>query len=300
MAMEKAEEYQKVISSHPNNPIAFRTVEYEPEYFPEPPISARITDVVDQSLVPSPLRFSKSDDSDRASSQYSGNAKNGETERPVWRRSIRTSREKSFPVSKISAEEKKIKRALSAASAKYPHMNLQPPPWRERLNSVASQQRASMHQGPSNVYETLRRLSSGSGKSKHISTAHPKKRVHIPRELRSPAIPVTAYQTYGTKAWEKSPKSLKSPKPKLPKQKSPEAQPSESGSGTSDTARKKGFPLLPKTLVQPIWQSVGGKGREKHSSKGKASEKRREELKKKIVVIGLADQYPDGRVSQWM
>ena len=297
MAEKRADEYRRALSSYPDDSIAFRTVEYEPEYFPEAPISARIVDVVDHSLVPSPLRLSRFEDNPRTSSQLYRNAPDTDTNRHGLRQSIRLSVGKAFRASKPSAEENEGHRALSVASAKYPQMSLQPPLWRERLSSVASQHRANMQQGLSSMYETVRRLSNGSSKLKPITVPPPRKRAAIPRELRSLAIPVTPYQTYGTKAWELAPKS---PNSKPSKRKWPKTKPPKPESSKADSANKKRFPLLPKSLAQPIWQSMGGKGWERQSGKEKASEKRREELKKKIVVIGLADQYPDGRVNQWM
>ncbi|KAL9101834.1 MAG: hypothetical protein Q9187_009195 [Circinaria calcarea] len=120
------------------------------------------------------------------------------------------------------------------------------------------------------MYDTLTNISIGPSKFK--PSLNLKKRTTIPRDMRSPAIPITPYQYLGAKAWEASPKS---PKPK--------------------SAKKKHF-SLPSKLDSPTkWYKLSSRGSNKASAGEKEAEKRREELRKRIVVIGAADQFPDGR-----
>jgi len=162
-----------------------------------------------------------------------------------------------------------------------------------RFGSISSERRASLQQGLSNMYDRVAKISTWSP----IPTTN-KKRATIPREARSPAIPITPYQQLGTKAWEPAPKSPKSPKHKPPKGKTPFAILS-----TSRRVVKGPDTPYPHTAAS---EQRSGKGPalqdllNKPKVRRTASEKRRDNLKKKIVVVGAADQYPDGRVNQWM
>ena len=84
---------------------------------------------------------------------------------------------------------------------------------------------------------------------------------------------MTPYQHFGTKAWEL------------------EEEKAKSGKQLQKAKEKKGF-----------FEKVVSPGGEKKmsSKKEKESARKREELKGKIRVIGLADQMPDGTVNHWL
>lgn len=276
MADEHANEYRKVLSSpHPVSPFTFRAIEYQAEYdHPDTPISSRIADVVDGSLLPSRLTLSVIKGQERSSSRPSRASPDQDAHKPTMRQSFHSHARKVLHTPKASAEETERRRVMSVASAKYPHMSLAPPPpWRDRVSSMASQRRESLQQGLSHMYDTLTNISIGPTKFKPSLNLN--KRTTIPRDMRSPAIPITPYQYLGAKAWEASPKS---PKPK--------------------SAKKKKHYSIPSKLDSPTrWYKLSRKDSEKASAGEKEAEKRREELRKKIVVLGVADQFLDGRVS---
>ena len=276
MVDEHANEYSKVLSSpHPVSPFTFKAIEYQAEYdHPDTPISSRIADAVDGSLLPSRLTVSATKDQERSPSRLSEASSNQERAHETKRRqSFHSYARKVLHTPKASAEETERRRVMSVASAKYPHMGLPPPPpWRDRVSSMASQRRESLQQGLSHMYDTLTNISIGPSKFK--PSLNLKKRTTIPRDMRSPAIPITPYQYLGAKAWEASPKS---PKPK--------------------SAKKKHFSMPSKIDSPTRWYKLSSRDTGKASVEEKEAEKRREELKKKIVVIGAADQFPDGRVS---
>ena len=210
MNKQRPREHRKPTSNRaisPSSPPSFHNVQYEVEVsYPETPISSRIVDVVDHSLVPNPLR----------SSQLAGSENpNGHPSRTLsgpsaadiekLRLSIRNRLRRSFRSSVSSTEKKENRRAMSVASAKYPNMNLPSPGLRERINSKASQRRASIQRGLSNAYDTLTNFSI-KPKSRTPDNTSSKKQTRGPR---SPAIPITPYQQMGPKAWESPPKPPK-------------------------------------------------------------------------------------------
>lgn len=279
-------------------PPGFKAFLYDANYKQYPkPITERGTDVVDQSLVPPPLTLRKSHESDEVESSHfsiSSSDSDDEDLHTGIRDSVRAYARKALHLPKSSPEEKETKRVMSVASAKYPFMDPTSSSRRaSRFGSISSERRASLQQGLSNMYDRVAKISTWSP----IPTTN-KKRATIPREARSPAIPITPYQQLGTKAWEPAPKSPKSPKHKPPKGKTPFAILS-----TSRRVVKGPDTPYPHTAAS---EQRSGKGPalqdllNKPKLRRTASEKRRDNLKKKIVVVGAADQYPDGRVNQWM
>ena len=313
-----AKDYRDELRGRSPAPPVIEAIPYysDNDYFPSP-ISATITDVVDHSLIPQPLRVS-SLDSERPSSHFSITSSDSDTDRIHHgvRDSLKAYARKAFHLPKASAEEKERERIISIAEAKYPFMS--PPSSRRpsRLGSIASQRRASIQQGLSHMYDTITSLSIGPSKPK--SSAEAKKRGLISRELRSPAIPTTAYQQLGPKAWET---------PKSPKVKSPIKRHFSFRSGSQQSAttsrpsspvpsqdsklrppRSPRSPLSPRLVTSKLAAAVHGGtaqvgsllGIESPAQQEAKLEQRREQLKKQIVVIGAADQYPDGRVNRWV
>lgn len=316
-----ATEYREALRGRSPAPPVIEAIPYysENDYFPSP-ISATITDVVDHSLMPQPLRVS-SFDSERPSSHFSMTSSDSDTDRVHHgvRDSLKAYARKAFHLPKASAEDKERERIISNAEAKYPYMS--PPSSRRpsRLGSIASQRRASIQQGLSHMYDTITSLSIGPAKMKYSTDA--KKRAQISKELRSPAIPTTAYQQLGTKAWE-TPKSPKSPKLKSPSKRhfsfrsgsqqsaasSRQGSPTPSQCSKARSPRSPMSPRSPRVVTSKIAAAVHGGtaqvgsllGIESSARQEARTEQWREQLKKKIVMIGTADQYPDGRVDRWV
>ncbi|MCJ1234437.1 hypothetical protein MMC14_002398 [Varicellaria rhodocarpa] len=210
MNKQRPREHRRSTSNRPispSSPPSFHSVQYEVEVnYPETPISSRIVDVVDHSLVPNPLRSSRLVGSDNPNSHFSRTS-SGPSAADIenLRLSIRNRLRKSFRSSVASTEKKENRRAMSVASAKYPNMNLPSPRLRERINSKASQRRASIQRGLSNAYDTLTNFSIKPKFRTPDSTLSNKQT----RGPRSPAIPITPYQQMGPKAWESPPKPTK-------------------------------------------------------------------------------------------
>lgn len=313
-----ATEYRDALRGRSPAPPVIEAIPYysENDYFPSP-ISATITDVVDHSLMPQPLRVS-SFDSERPSSHFSMTSSDSDTNRfhHGVRDSLKAYARKAFHLPKASAEEKERERIMSNAEAKYPLMSPSSSRRPSRLGSIASQRRASIQQGLSHMYDTITSLSIGPSKLKGSTDA--KKRAQISKELRSPAIPTTAYQQLGTKAWE----TPKSPKVKSPSKKhfsfhsssqksaasSRQGSPTRSQGSKARPPRSPMSPRSPRVVTSKIAAAVHGGTAQVGSLLGidtparqeAKTEQRREQLKKTIVVIGTADQCPDGRVDRWV
>jgi hypothetical protein len=88
--------------------------------------------------------------------------------------------------------------------------------------------------------------------------------VSAPRELRSPAIPVTPYQHLGARAWA-----------------------GEDGRGEGEGGGWVGAVLA---------RFAAWRARRREAGR----ERRRGALKSRIVVVGVADQGPDGKASRWI
>ncbi|MCJ1482341.1 hypothetical protein MMC06_002505 [Schaereria dolodes] len=258
-------------------PADLQTVQYSNEYhYPENQLSSRITDIVDHSLVPQPLRFSGISESKRTLSQSPPTSPYTDSAHDGVRKSLRLHVRKAFRLTRTTPEEKERKRVMSVASMKYPHMSFPSDSRRGRISSIASQRRASIQNGLSNMYDTLTNLSIGSWKTKDTKVTSPSQNAHIPREHRSPAIPMTPYQHLGTKAWE-LPQLF--PKPQW--------------------HRRSQLTFLSKRRREKMWRGPDNPDSETSQSKRTSSERRREALKESIVLVGTADQYPDGRVNHW-
>ena len=276
-------------------PPGFKAVLYDAEQRRRPqPSSRRSKEEIDRSLVPPPLSLRKSQLSDDIESSHFSISTSGSDDGSLHtglRHSVRAYARKALHLHKSTPEEKEKKRVMSVASAKYPLMD--PPSSSRRpskFGSLSSERRASIQHGLSNVYHGVAKISTWTPSL----TSNKKKRDTIPRELRSPAIPITPYQQLGPKAWEPAPKSPRSPKQKKkpPKGKAP-------------------FPILSSSQREARGPDTPYPHPGRHSEEGStagrgpklkrtASEKRRDELKSKIVIVKAADQHLDGKVTHWM
>lgn len=276
-------------------PPGFKAVLYDAEQKRRPqPSSRQSTEAIDRSLVPPPLSLRKTQLSDDVESSHFSLSTSGSDDGSLHtglRHSVRAYARKALHFHKTTPEEKETKRVMSVASAKYPLMDPSSSTRRpSKFGSLSSERRASIQQGLSNVYHGVAKISTWNP----IPSSNKKKRDTIPRELRSPAIPITPYQQLGPKAWEPAPKSPKSPKQmkKAPKAKAPFAI-------LSSSKREAKGPDTP--YPHPERQSQDGSSRgKKPKLKRTASEKRRDELKSKIVIVKAADQHLDGKITHWM
>ena len=274
---------------------------YSSLYYPPSP---HITNVVDHGLVPSPLYSSTSklsqisasmqsqlgtEVSSRLSNEFSvASSRKASIHSVAARDSLDRFQGKTFssppiqnnperhrppPVEIVPKTAPELAREYRRASVSSPRAPRTPrSPWRKSGASIQS--------GITSMYDTLTGLAPS--KSKHKSsksvpstTQAPRKAMStpIPLERRMPAISMTPYQHFSTKAWEL------------------EEEKAKSGKQLQKAKEKKGF-----------FEKVVSPGGEKKisSKKEKESARKREELKGKIRVIGLADQMPDGTVNHWL
>ena len=253
-------------------------------------MSPRITDVVDQSLVPSPLKYGNSEEPgshfSSDSSSDAGSCHSG------LRDSVRSYARRTFSKRSFTPEAGDKDRPNSASPSKP----------KSRLGSMASQRRASLQHGIEEMYDTLTSFSLSPAKHKppamQLETGS---KVRIPRERRSPAISLTPYQMIGVKAFEDagSPKSSKTSfLPSL----SSKGSRRKLGSSTRSPNLSSPESPSPKRPVVKKWAAAfqskttrmeSAIGLETNRVKRSKSEKKRAELKKKITVVGLGDD--DGR-----
>ena len=298
--------------------------EFHESYLPAA-MSPRITDVIDHSLVPAPLlveagttgpprnRLSEPEEDSRpsTSSQFSSDSSHSiitsiidsYNSRSKWKQTkerIKITKNRRKSSSSATAKGRKSSRSSSTFS----RLSTSFSATRSRLGSVASNRRKSFSKGVDTVYDTLARFSLAPKAVPPLPRIHPTKR-GLPKEKRSPAIPITPYQKYGPKAWEmeKAAKSPKKPKFGIGQRLRKSDSVKQSSSKGTHYEQMTYSALLghPKVAQQANSITKGdrytvtsyGSGVstdpdrkfEKPLRKTKA-DKRREELKKKIVVVG--------------
>ncbi|KAL8742578.1 MAG: hypothetical protein Q9190_004962 [Brigantiaea leucoxantha] len=285
---------------------------------PPPAMSPRITDVVDHSLFPPPLRFSMQGESERPLSRFSASSSEVEEALHGIRDSLRSMARKAFRMRKDSEDD--TDDTDWAAFTKFQHMNSPTPRRQSRVGSFVSQRRASLQHGITEMYEILTNLTTPSKRARPtaIDTAN-SVQIHRPR-IRSPAIPLSPYQEIGPKAWETSSKSskktTKSDKSKSVPASHKLAQEQKRVPAISSTlrrdSRKSGSnetkERSPRSMVSKLASAIQNGQVQVESAVGLStsrvkrtkSEKKREELKKKIVVLGLGDQREDGEPPRWV
>ncbi|KAI4192356.1 MAG: hypothetical protein LQ348_003174 [Seirophora lacunosa] len=284
---------------------------------PPPQMSGRISEVVDLSLVPSPLRINNSfEESERPPSRFSDSSSELESHRDGIRKSIKEIAHKAFHSRK---ESKDTDDTDWAAFTRFQERRSSTPRRRSRIGSYVGLRRESLQQQSiSGMYDTLTSLTAPSKTAKPtpIATNAPPK-VHNPR-VKSPAIPLTPYQEMGPKAWETASKASKKTS-KSEKTKSNGA--SHLSLSKHDETPQVQFstpvysaPLpiekspKPRSMVNKLASAFSNGTTQVESAVGlntarvkrTKSEKRREELKRKIKVIGLGQSSGDRGQSDWL
>lgn len=233
-------------------------------------MTSRITDVVDNSLCPSPLRVSGTDQIKEETSRFSYSSSDGDSIHAGFRNSLK------------SRARKALHRRRSSVEA---------PEQRPSSSRSSHRRQSSLQQGLSDgihdMYETLTSLSTTKTRRSRLSD-----------ELCSPPIPPKAAQILGTSSPIRSPKS---PPPKTPK--TPKSARFTSHHGYASVPFSENYlrPVTPTADADREPSSMAGKlalvfqngtqqieaavGLGPEKVKRTKAEKRREELKKKIVVV---------------
>ncbi|KAI4168124.1 MAG: hypothetical protein LQ343_006657 [Gyalolechia ehrenbergii] len=277
------------------------------------PLSGRITDVVDQSLIPAPLQFNSFEESERPPSRFSSSS--SEVEIHHIRNSLRGMARKAFHLRK---ESKGTDDTDWAAFTRFQEKASLTPRRQSRIGSFVGQRRESFQQSISGMYDTLTALSTPTRAPKPtpVTTNGPSK-PHRPR-VKSPAIPLSPYQEMGPKAWEtaskSSKKTTKSSKARLEGASlvSFSLQDEQSrirfsiptyGAPSSHEKEQKHRSVATKlasAFSSGAVQVESAVGLNTVRVKRTRSEKKREELKRKIKVIGLGEPTSNKAGGQWL
>ena len=297
---------------------------YEGHHSLPTPMSPRITDVVDETLVPRPLRRSTALDSN-TSSHFSSSSSELMPLRVEGRESLTSRAKKAFHSRKFSQEKSAKKRSDSTISSKSESTGRG-----SKAASMTASERASIQNGIIDMYDTLTNLYDPQHKygqpTKLASPPKPKPTINIPsrekntlcKEHRSPAFPRTPYYKSRAISTGSVESPLVSPRSKsarvswfggstsgnTPKRShfslSSKASSSDASRASLSSAEKKKLKSFSFAEMEEISEkkgSVGGKLKKavgiegKKGKKGK-DEKRREDMKKRIKIVRSVTDGP--------
>lgn len=313
-AAEHADSYKSVLRTRSSkSPITAIEKYYDNHQRAPSPMSGRITDVVDQSLIPAPLQFNSFEESERPPSRFSSSSSDVGIH-PI-RDSLRGMARKALHLRK---ESKDTDETDWAAFTRFQEKASLTPRRQSRIGSFVGQRRESLQQSISGMYDTLTALGTPtrSPKPTPVTTSGSFK-PHKPR-VKSPAIPVSPYQEMGPKAWETASKSSrktnKSSKARLEgaSQVSFSLQNEKSrirfstpmyGSPSLHEKEQKQRSIATKlasAFSSGTVQVESAVGLNTTRVKRTRSEKKREELKRKIKVIGLGEPTSNKIGGPWL
>ncbi|KAL8799316.1 MAG: hypothetical protein Q9182_005991 [Xanthomendoza sp. 2 TL-2023] len=314
-AEQHADNYTSMLHTRSSAVPGFTTEEYHFTQQVFSSMSPRITDVVDHSLVPAPLQFTSFAEGERPRSRFSSSSSEVESHHDGIRNSLKDAARKAFHLKK---ESKTTHETDYAAFDRFQERRGSTPRRQSRLGSLISQRRASIQQSIASMYDTLTSLATPSkgAKPPPVVTNGPA-RAHKPR-IRSPAIPLSPYQLQGPKVWETSSKASKKTI-KSDKARSEGVSHVSLLSQDQKSEIRFSTPIYNASLVQdkkPKSRSMVNKfasafqsgtvqmesavGLRTNRVKRTKSEKKRQELKGKIKVIGLGEQSAGASGSQWL
>ena len=289
-ADQHANTYEAILGTRSSTIPNFTPESYFNHAYLPSPMSPRITDVIDHSLVPPPLRYTTLMEHTQMFSRFSSSSdSSSEIVQSSLRQSLRKFARKIFRFRKPPVPAKRKKAVQSTHSLHSTFANSR------RRSSAPGQRRASVQMGFSNMYSSLRKRSIPSSTPKAIGTA---KKARLPRELRNPAIPITPYQKIGTKAWEKSSRSRKHSRSEPATSTQFLLLSRKSENSSANNYRRENEIPRPPSIVNKITTALHNGTTQVESAMGlnagkkkrSQAELRREELKKKIVVLGLGEQ----------
>ena len=253
-------------------------------------MSASMTDIVDEYLVPHALRFSIAEES-QPSSHFSSDSE-GASDYEGGVKKFRLRAKKVFHSRKTSHEKaEKIKLGSSSSKA-------------SRTGSLSPSERAGIQESIIDTYETLNRLSALSAKSNLKVECTALEDKAVPEEIQSPPSPKTTERHFEPKeqheaAKTASPRSSKSTRSswftRSSRQRS--SKDTHSSLSSAESKRMNSF-RFPRTDQKPSRDSSVGRklGRVREAialktrkGKKKANAQKREDMKKKIVFVGPTD-----------
>lgn len=307
-AEQHANDYKSVLARASTMPSS----DYEPYYrgsLPTP-ISPRVADVVDETLVPRPLRTSTALDS--STSSHFSDSSGYMALKEEYRDSFKSRAKKAFHVDTLS-QDKIVKKGTDPLTLSINSDT----EGRSPVMSMTPSQRASIQRS---IIDTYGSSTSRYGPLKQdAAPPETKPRIETAQDFQSAAIPMMPYQEHDSKVWNtadgptQSPltksaheswfsasPALSTPRMSQFSQSSKESSSKESHSSLSLAERKKKIKTygLPHTETRPKGdRSVSGKikkavGLESKKYRQTEDEKRREDMKKKIVIVKAIEQGP--------
>ena len=328
IAEQHADEYRSLL------PRISMLPSYEPEVEPyydglnsvPAPMSPRIIDVVDETLVPRPLRMSTALDSN-TSSHFSSSSDDLVALKEGTRESLRGRAKKAFRARKHSQEKGTRRQGDLDTSSRLGNTED-----RKQVMSMTPSERASIQKGIIDMYETLTNLYdplnkysppaklTPSSRAEPMMEPSPPKRRVLQKDHRSLTAPHTFYQKTREKAGEITDSPWSSPQSKsaraswltdslmgnTPKRshfslssKATSSDGSHSSLLSAEKEKTKSYTFPRRSASSKKKIAAGGKwkrvvGFERHKTKKTEGEKRREEMKKRIVVVRAATQESFG------
>ncbi|KAI4217181.1 MAG: hypothetical protein LQ351_000490 [Letrouitia transgressa] len=281
-------------------------------------MSPRITDVVDYSLMPAPLHIGTFEERKRPLSDFSASSSGTEENRTGIKDSIRSIARGTLSLR--NDLENKIGDADSATIARSQHVTSHTPHLQSRVGSSTRQRRLSLQHGIGDMYDTLASWTSVSKRSRPgaINVQGPANR-RAPR-IRSPAVPLSPYQALGTKAWQMPSKSSRgaamtkmfksTQTDRIPAPSRNSGQTVFGGAQASspwhdnETKERSSWSVVSKvasTIQNGQAHMESAVGLNTSRVKRTKSEKRRAELKNKIVVVKSGNPNSvGGRPGHWV
>lgn len=247
-------------------------------------MSPRITDVVDESLVPLPLRLSTAEDS-QPSSHFSSSSSEADKLQNDNRPSLRSRARKAFQ-SRKSSQEAMGKMRPRSNTSKAADVSQE-----SHASELIPPTHASNQHGISDIHDNLTSLHGPLKTKAKLESAKPRSTA-IPRELRSPASPISPYQKNSKKTFgeTKGGRSPKSPSSRVkfsgtdlfPRPKKDEVSASPIKGGKTSIESESMGKKLASAFQNGAMAAVGlNRGKEEL----RKNEERREQMKKKIVIV---------------
>ncbi|KAI4183936.1 MAG: hypothetical protein L6R41_005087 [Letrouitia leprolyta] len=313
-ALEHANNYKSVFHTKSSLPPSTTNKRhYDNHQRASSPMSGRITDVVDQSLVPAPLQLNSFEESERPPSRFSSSS--SDVGAHHIRDSLRGIARKALHMRK---ESKDTDETDWATFTRFQEKASLMPRRQSRIGSFVGQRRESFQQSICGMYDTLTGLGTPtrSPKPTPVTTSGPFK-PHKPR-VKSPAIPLSPYQEMGPKAWETASKSsrktTRSSKARLEgasqvafslQDEKSRIRFSTPAYGTPSSHEKEQKQRSMATKLASAFSSgavqvESAVGLNTTRVKRTRSEKKREELKRKIKVIGLREPTANKTEGPWL
>lgn len=287
-------------------------VSYYSHGSPPLPMSPRITDVVDQSLVPPPLRYSTPEEKLLEPSQFSSSSSESGSTHGSVRSSLKMFAFKTFHKQSNShnqAEKSRVRRINSQSK------NLSSSRRASRIGSTINQRRASIQKSISDMYDKPSRSSAALPKKNSTIHTASAEYSNVSRERRSPAIPITPYQKLGRKAWESSSKRSKTSRWfKFCQTESAGSKPFRDASENDRATQRFSAPVASRaprssSIMSRIKSAFQNNASLKEGSttdlsrvnvKRMRSGKGKEKLKSKITVVGTEEQKCDEYDYDWL